>query len=84
VAVDLLVVIVRDDFGVQGRSDEQRVLLDAESVAGHLLKADSAFAFLAMHKAELFTDKMFADLFPSGGPGQRCASAGGFTCPSRT
>jgi IS5 family transposase len=59
-------VIVGDDCGVQGRSDGQRELLDAESVAGHLLKADSVFAFLAAHRAELFPDEMFADLFPSG------------------
>ena len=44
----------------------QRELLDAESVAGHLLKADSVFAFLAAHRRELFPDEMFADLFPSG------------------
>jgi transposase len=66
VAVVVSVVIVHDDFGVQGRSDVQRELLDAESVAGHLLKADSVFAFLAAHRAELFADEMFADLFPSG------------------
>jgi hypothetical protein len=53
-------------LGVQGRSDSQRELLDAESVAGHLLKADSVFAFLAAHRAELFPDEMFGDLFPSG------------------
>jgi hypothetical protein len=40
--------------------------LDAESVAGHLLKADSVFAFLAAHRQELFPDEMFADLFPTG------------------
>jgi len=50
---------------VQGRSDDQRELLDAESVAGHLLKSDSMFAFLAAHRAELFPEEMFADLFPS-------------------
>jgi hypothetical protein len=50
---------------VQGRSDDQRELLDAESVAGHLLKADSVFAFLAAHRHELFPEEMFADLFPS-------------------
>ena len=32
--------VFRDVFGVDGRSDVQRELLDAESVAGHLLKAD--------------------------------------------
>ena len=58
--------VFRDDFGVHGRSDVKRELLDAESVAGHLLKADSVFAFMAAHRAELFTDEMFADLFPSG------------------
>lgn len=51
---------------MQGRSDDQRELLDAESVAGHLLKSDSVFAFLAAHRSELFPEEMFADLFPSG------------------
>ncbi|MFL6081979.1 MAG: IS1182 family transposase [Mycobacterium sp.] len=51
---------------MQGRSDSQRELLDAESVAGHLLKSDSVFGFLAAHRAELFPDEMFADLFPTG------------------
>jgi DDE family transposase/transposase-like protein DUF772 len=66
VAVGLLIAIVRDDFGVQGRSDDQRELLDAESVAGHLLKAGSVFAFLAGHRQVLFPDEMFTDLFPTG------------------
>lgn len=65
-AVDLLIAIVGDDFGVQGRSDDQRELLDAESVAGHLLKAGGVFAFLAAHRQELFPDEIFADLFPTG------------------
>jgi transposase len=51
---------------MQGRSDEQRELLDAESVAGHLLKSGSVFGFLAAHRHELFPDEMFADLFPTG------------------
>jgi IS5 family transposase len=51
---------------VQGRSDVQRELLDAESVAGHLLKAGSVFGFLAVHRRELFPDVMFGDLFPTG------------------
>jgi IS5 family transposase len=66
VAVNLLMVVVGDDRGVQGRSECQRELLDAESVAGHLLKAGSVFAFLAAHRRELFGDEMFADLFPTG------------------
>ena len=51
---------------MQGRSETQRDLLDVESVAGHLLKPGSVFAFLAAHRRELFPDEMFADLFPSG------------------
>jgi IS5 family transposase len=51
---------------VQGRSDDQREILDAESVTGHLLKAGSVFGFLAAHRRELFPDELFADLFPSG------------------
>jgi hypothetical protein len=58
VAVGLLVLVVGDDLGVQGRSDSQRELLDAESVAGHLLKAGSVFAFLAAHRRELFPDEI--------------------------
>ena len=50
---------------MQGCSDDQRELLDAESVAGHLLKSDSVFAFLAAHRRELFPEEMFADLFPT-------------------
>ncbi|PVZ10282.1 DDE family transposase [Actinomycetospora cinnamomea] len=37
-----------------------------ESVAGHLLKPGSVFAFLAAHRARLFPPELFADLFPSG------------------
>jgi len=37
-----------------------------ESVAGHLLRPGSVFAFLAGHRRELFPDELFADLFPSG------------------
>lgn len=51
---------------MQGRARDQRELLDAESVAGHLLKPGSVFAFLAEHRKTLFPDEMFADLFPSG------------------
>lgn len=60
-----LSTVVGDDLGVQGRSDSQRELLDAESVAGHLLKAGSVFALLAEHRQALFPDEMFADLFPT-------------------
>jgi hypothetical protein len=40
-------------------------LLDVESVAGHLLKPGSVFAFLAAHRCEVFPQELFADLFPS-------------------
>jgi IS5 family transposase len=61
-----LIFRVRDDLAVQGRSEDQRGLLDVESVAGHLLRPGSVFAFLAGHRRVLFPDEMFADLFPSG------------------
>jgi hypothetical protein len=50
---------------VQGRSEDQRDLLDVESVAGHLLKPGSVFGFLAEHRRRLFPDELFADLFAS-------------------
>jgi transposase len=56
----------RDDLWALGRSEDQRALLDVESVAGHLLKPGSVFAFLAGHRRELFLDELFADLFASG------------------
>jgi IS5 family transposase len=51
---------------MQGRSRDQRDLLDVESVAGHLLEPGSVFAFLAACRGELFPAAMFEDLFPSG------------------
>jgi len=60
-----LIISVRDDLRVQGRSKDQRDLLDVESVAGHLLKRGSVFAFLAAHRRELFPDVLFEDLFPA-------------------
>jgi hypothetical protein len=39
---------------MQGRSEGQRELLDAESVTGHLLKPGSLFAFLAEHRKRLW------------------------------
>lgn len=50
---------------MQGRSDDQRELLDVESVAGHLLKPGSVFAFLAEHRSRLFPPELFTDLFPT-------------------
>jgi IS5 family transposase len=51
---------------MQGFSDPQRELLDADSVTGHLLPAGSVFAFLAQQRLVLFPTEMFTDLFLSG------------------
>lgn len=51
---------------MQGRERVDRQLLDAQALVGHLVPAGSMFAFLAVHRGELFTDEDFADLFPSG------------------
>ena len=50
---------------MQGRSDDQRELLDVESVAGHLISPGSVFGFLADHRSRLFPPELFDDLFPS-------------------
>src|SRR3954462_15297567 len=57
---------------VQGTSHPEHVVMDAESVSGHLLPSGSVYAFLAEHRRQLFPDAMFADLFPSrlGRPSQ--------------
>src|SRR6202158_616021 len=51
---------------MQGRSRQDRELLDAGELAGHLVPAGSVFAFLAEHRRELFPDSFTADLFTSG------------------
>ena len=51
---------------MQGRPLDERELLDAESVAGHLVDQGSVFWLLAEHRRVLFAEAMFADLFPSG------------------
>ena len=50
---------------VQGTSHPEHVVMDAESVSGRLLPPGSVYAFLAEHRRELFSDELFADLFPS-------------------
>jgi len=52
-------------FLMQGRSRQDRELLDAAEMAGHLVPAGSVFAFLAEHRRELFPDSFTADLFTS-------------------
>jgi IS5 family transposase len=50
---------------MQGSSQPQRQLLDAEALCGHLLEPGSVLAFLAEHRLEVFPDELFSDLFPS-------------------
>jgi hypothetical protein len=51
---------------VQGVERQDRKLLDAAALVGHLVPEGSMFAFLAAHRGQLFPDEQFADLFPSG------------------
>jgi IS5 family transposase len=51
---------------VQGKSDPNPELLDAAALCRQLVPDRSVHAFLADHRAELFPDTEFADLFPSG------------------
>ena len=51
---------------MQGTERQDRELLDAAAVCGHLLAAGSVCALLAQHRSRLFPDEMFEDLFESG------------------
>ena len=51
---------------MQGVERMDRELLDAQALVGHLVPKGSMFWFLATHRAEVFPDEEFADLFPSG------------------
>jgi len=51
---------------MQGRPLDERELLDAESVAGHLVEQGGVFRLLADHRRVLFPAELFVDLFPSG------------------
>src|ERR1700737_1661503 len=55
-----------EDRLMQGVERADRDLLDAEAWVGHLGGEGSMFAFLAAHRRDLFGDKEFEDLFPSG------------------
>jgi len=50
---------------MQGRARQDRELLDAGELAGHLVPEGSVFAFLAERRRELFPDSFTADLFTS-------------------
>jgi hypothetical protein len=51
---------------VQGVERGDRELLDAGALVGHLVAEGSMFAFLAVHRRDVFPDGEFEDLFPSG------------------
>ena len=53
---------------MQGFERMDREFTDAELLAGHLVPAGSMFAFLAAHRAEVFPDADYADLFAAFGP----------------
>jgi IS5 family transposase len=59
-----------DDVLMQGRERADRQLLDAAALAGHLVPAGSMFAFLAEHRAQVFPDADYADLFAAPGVGR--------------
>src|SRR5881394_1830292 len=55
---------------MQGFERADRQLLDAAALAGHLVPAGSMFAFLAAHRAQVFPDADYADLFSPPGVGR--------------
>ena len=55
---------------MQGFERMDRELLDAAALAGHLVPAGSMFAFLAAHRAGVFPDADYADLFSPPGVGR--------------
>jgi hypothetical protein len=59
-----------DDVLMQGFERADRQLLDAAALAGHLVPEGSMFAFLAAHRAEVFPDADYADLFSPPGLGR--------------
>jgi len=55
---------------MQGFERADRQLLDAAALAGRLVPAGSMFAFLAVHRAEVFPDEDYADMFAPPGVGR--------------
>jgi hypothetical protein len=55
---------------MQGFEQASRRPADAGALAGHLIPEGSMFAFLAAHRAELFPDAEYADLFAPPGLGR--------------
>jgi hypothetical protein len=55
---------------MQGFERADRQLTDVAALAGQLVPAGSMFAFLAEHRAEVFPDADYADLFAPAGSGR--------------
>src|ERR1700761_3861943 len=55
---------------MQGFERVDRQLTDTAALAGHLVPAGSMFAFLALHRAGVFPDADYADLFAPPGRGR--------------
>jgi hypothetical protein len=55
---------------MQGFERMDRRLADVAALAGHLIPAGSMFAFLAQHRAQVFPDAEYADLFAPAGTGR--------------
>ena len=55
---------------MQGFERADRQLSDVAALAGHLIPAGGMFAFLAEHRAEVFPDADYADLFAPPGFGR--------------
>jgi hypothetical protein len=51
---------------MQGVERPDRELFDAAGLVGHLIPPGSMFAFLAEHRAQVFPDEDFTDLFSQG------------------
>jgi hypothetical protein len=56
---------------MQGVERPDRELFDAAGLVGHLVPPGSMFAFLAEHRADVFPDVDFADLFTPGRAARR-------------
>jgi hypothetical protein len=59
-----------ENWVMQGFERMDRQLADVGALAGHLVPAGSMFAFLAEHRAEVFPDEDYADLFAPPGKGR--------------
>ena len=55
---------------MQGSGRADRQFLDAQMLAGHLVPENSMFTFLAAHRADVFPDAEYADLFAPPGFGR--------------